>query len=213
MYKNLVDTLTQQKVTLVAVTKTRPDDKVMALYDQGQRIFGENRVSELVRKNEYFPSDVEWHMIGHLQSKKVKTVLPIVDMIHSIDSVKLYDTVVKEAEKINKPISVLLQYKIGQEDAKYGLNDEDLKVIIEKYLSEQNLVSIKGIMGMASFVDDEQQIRSEFAQLKSIFDFCKSSYFLEDPLFKEISMGMSGDFKIAIEEGSTMVRIGSLLFR
>lgn len=213
MYKKLVDILTQQNVTLVAVTKTRPDDKVMELYDLGQRIFGENRVSELERKSQYFPSDVEWHMIGHLQSKKVKAVLPIVDMIHSIDSIKLYDVVTKEAKKINKPISVLLQYKIGQEEAKYGLDKEALEVIIRKNQSEHNLVSILGVMGMASFVDNEQQVRSEFAELKSIFEFCKDNYFQEDTQFKEISMGMSGDYTLAIEEGSTMVRIGSLLFQ
>jgi len=212
MYTELVKSLTNQNVTLVAVSKTRPDDQVMALYDQGQRIFGENRVSELVRKNEYFPADVSWHMIGHLQSKKVKTVLPLVDMIHSVDSVKLYDIIVREAEKINKPISVLLQYKIGQEEAKYGLDQAALESIIEKSLSEPNIVQIKGVMGMASFVDDEAQVRSEFAELKSIFDLCKSKYYSDDDNFSEISMGMSGDYKLAIEEGSTMVRIGSLLF-
>ncbi len=213
MYKSLVDTLEKRYVTLVAVTKTRPDEQVMALYDQGQRIFGENRVSELERKSEYFPKDVEWHMIGHLQSKKVKSVLPIVSMIHSIDSVKLYDVVVKEAKKIQKPIEILLQYKIGQEESKYGLDKVSLESIIEKYQNHPSLVTIKGVMGMASFVDDEQQVRSEFAKLKSLFDDVKERYFGTDPHFNVISMGMSGDYKIAIEEGSTMVRIGSLLFK
>lgn len=213
MYTELLKSLSDQNVTLVVVSKTRPDDQVMALYDQGQRIFGENRVAEIVRKNEYFPSDIEWHMIGHLQSKKVNTILPIVSMIHSIDSVKLYDVVRNEANKINKPISVLLQYKIGQEESKYGLQLDALKTIIEKNQSDKSMVRVKGVMGMASFVDDHKQISSEFAELKSIFDYCKKEYFLHDENFKEISMGMSGDYELAIAEGSTMVRIGSLLFR
>lgn len=212
MYKELDITLTEQNVTLVAVSKTRPDDQVMALYDQGQRILGENRVSELERKSEYFPSDVAWHMIGHLQSKKVKNVLPIVSMIHSVDSEKLYHIIVKESAKINKEISVLLQYKIGQEEAKYGLDKETLESIIKKNQSESTHVKIKGLMGMASFVDNQDQVRSEFAELKTLFDYCKSEYFDDDNDFSEISMGMSGDYKLAIEEGATMVRIGSLLF-
>ncbi len=212
MYTQLSKSLTDQDVTLVAVSKTRPDEQVMALYDQGQRIFGENRVSELERKTEYFPADVEWHMIGHLQSKKVKIVLPIVSMIHSVDSVKLYDTIVKEAIKISKPVSILLQYKIGQEEAKYGLDKDALDTIINKHLSSPSPVQIKGLMGMASFVDDQDQVRSEFVELKSVFNYCKSTYFALDDQFVELSMGMSGDYKIAIEEGATMVRIGSLLF-
>ncbi len=213
MYTALVKSLKDKNVTLVAVSKTRPDDQVMAIYDQGQRIFGENRVSELERKSDYFPEDVEWHMIGHLQSKKVKTVLPIVDMIHSVDSEKLYDVIVREAEKIKKPISVLLQYKIGEEEAKYGLDKEALEAIILKHQSSSPLVQVKGLMGMASFVDDQDQVRSEFAELKSIFDYCKSTYFSTDDNFCELSMGMSGDYELAIEEGATMVRIGSLLFK
>lgn len=196
----------------MAVSKTRPDDQVMDLYNQGQRIFGENRVSELARKNEYFPEDIDWHMIGHLQSKKVKTVLPIVSMIHSVDSEKLFNVIANEALKINKPISVLLQYKIGQEEAKYGLNKEELETIIKNNESSPSPIQIKGLMGMASFVDDQDQIRSEFAELKSIFDYCKSTYFVDDENFCELSMGMSGDYALAIEEGATMVRIGSLLF-
>lgn len=213
MYKQLIQTLSDKGVILVAVSKTRPDKQVMDLYDQGQRIFGENRVSELERKNEYFPNDVEWHMIGHLQSKKVKNVLPLVSMIHSVDSVKLYDIIVKESLKIEKPVQVLLQYKIGQEEAKYGLNKEDLESIIVKSQSDTSLVQIKGLMGMASFVDDQVQVRSEFAELKSIYDYCKSRYYAKDANFCELSMGMSGDYKLAIEEGATIVRIGSLLFK
>lgn len=213
MYKELKESLTEQNVTLVAVSKTRPDDQVMALYDQGQRILGENRVSELERKNEYFPKDVEWHMIGHLQSKKVKNVLPLVTMIHSVDSEKLYDKIVKETAKINKEISVLLQYKIGQEEAKYGLNKAMLESIIHKNQSEPTNVKIKGLMGMASFVDDLDQVRAEFTELKSIYDYCKSTYFATDDNFSELSMGMSGDYPIAIEEGATIVRVGSLLFK
>lgn len=212
MYNTLAKSLQDQNVTLVAVSKTRPDDQVMDLYHQGQRVFGENRVSELERKNEYFPKDVEWHMIGHLQSKKVKNLLPVVTMVHSVDSEKLYEIIVKEAIKINKPLSILLQYKIGQEDAKYGLNKSELESIIQKYQSSPSLVKIKGLMGMASFVDDQDQVRAEFAELKSIFEYCKSTYFSSDENFCELSMGMSGDYKLAIEEGATMVRIGSLLF-
>ncbi|HCV51222.1 YggS family pyridoxal phosphate-dependent enzyme [Saprospiraceae bacterium] len=212
MYKKLEKSLSEQNVTLVAVSKTRQDKQVMALYDQGQRILGENRVNELERKSEYFPKDVEWHMIGHLQSKKVKNVLPIVSMIQSVDSKKLYDKIVNEAAKIDKEISVLLQYKIGQEEAKYGLNKETLETIIHKNQSEETNIKIKGLMGMASFVDNQDQVRAEFAKLKSIYDYCKSTYFATDDNFCELSMGMSGDYIIAIEEGATMVRIGSLLF-
>ena len=213
MYTELVKSLKDQNVTLVAVSKTRPDDQVMALYDQGQRILGENRVSELMRKCAYFPKDVEWHMIGHLQSKKVKSVLPIVSMIHSVDSEKLYDVIARESEKIDKKVSILLQYKIGQEEAKYGLDKETLETIIKKNQSAPSKVNIKGVMGMASFVNDENQVRSEFAELKSIFDHCKSEYFTDDNNFSELSMGMSGDYDLAIKEGATIVRIGSLLFK
>ena len=204
MYKKLEKSLSEQNVTLVAVSKTRQDKQVMALYDQGQRILGENRVNELERKSEYFPKDVEWHMIGHLQSKKVKNVLPIVSMIQSVDSKKLYDKIVNEAAKIDKEISVLLQYKIGQEEAKYGLNKETLETIIHKNQSEETNIKIKGLMGMASFTSDTEQIRAEFKKLAHLYN--------QHPEFEILSMGMSGDYPIAIEEGSNMIRVGSKIF-
>jgi pyridoxal phosphate enzyme (YggS family) len=197
---------------LVAVSKTRSLEEIMALYDEGQRVFGENRVQELTEKQKLLPEDIEWHLIGHLQSNKLKYIAHFVDTIHSIDSFKLLAEVEKQAQAKNRDINVLLQLKIAEEDTKFGF---DVKTILENLspsLANLERAKIVGVMGMATFTDDKQQVRNEFKTLKSHFEKIKSNFFPNDDNFKEISMGMSGDYKIAIEEGSTMVRIGSLLF-
>lgn len=213
MLKNILEELSESKTTLVAVSKTKPNEKILDLYNDGQRIFGENRVQELVTKYETLPKDIAWHLIGHLQNNKVKYIASFVEMIHSIDSKKLLNEVNKQAAKNDRSIKVLLQFKIAEEDTKYGLTLEDAKTIISSdEFSNLKNIEICGVMGMASFTDNTDQVRKEFQNLKSIFENLKETYFSDQESFKEISMGMSGDYKLAIEEGSTMVRIGSLLF-
>jgi len=178
----------------------------------GQRIFGENRVQEIVEKHKALPKDIEWHFIGHLQSKKVKQIAPFVSLIHSVDSLKLLKTIDKEAKKNDRIIPVLLQFHIAQEDSKYGFSFNEIEsLLITKAFAGFENVQIIGVMGMASFVNDKEQVREEFKTLKSYFDNLKENYITETN-FLEVSMGMSGDYKLAIEEGSTMVRIGSLIF-
>lgn len=201
----------RQGVELVAVSKTRPNDQLMALYDHGQRIFGENRVAELVDKYEALPKDISWHMIGHLQSKKVKKIISFVDLIHAVDTVKLLEVINKEAEKINKQQAILLQMKVAEEESKYGLNAQEIMGIIKDYQEgTYPNISIQGLMGMASFVNDQEQIATEFSLLKSTFNQCQS--ILGTEKFTTLSMGMSGDYELAIEHGSNMIRVGSLLF-
>lgn len=211
-YKEVLNTIPND-VCLVAVSKTKPIDAILEKYNQGQRIFGENKVQELVAKYEGLPKDIEWHLIGHLQTNKVKYIAPFVSLIHSIDSLKLLKEVNKEAKKNNRVINCLLQFHIAQEETKYGLNLEEVKSLLEseEFIQMEN-VSVVGIMGMASFSDDENQVRDEFRILENTFSILKSHYFKFNDNFKEISMGMSGDYKIAIEEGSTMIRVGSLIF-
>ena len=198
---------------LVAVSKTKPNSQIMDLYQEGQRIFGENRVQELVQKETDLPKDIEWHMIGHLQSNKVKYIAPFIQLIHSVDSLKLLKEINKQAQKNDRIISCLLEFKIGAEATKAGLS---LKEGINLLLSIQNtplpFIQIKGIMGMASFTSNKQQVRSEFKQLKEIFDQLKNDFFPTQESFHIISMGMSGDYPIALQEGSTMIRIGTKLF-
>ncbi len=213
MVQKLIRELNEQNATLVAVSKTQPIEALQIIYNAGHRIFGENRVQELVHKYEVLPKDIQWHFIGHLQSKKVKQIAPFINLIHSIDSLKLLQEVNKQALKNDRIIDCLLQFKIAIEDTKYGMHLTDA----EQFFSSPDFLSLKnirivGIMGMASFVSDELQVREEFKQLKQIFDQLKNTYFSDIDAFKELSMGMSGDYKIALEEGSTMVRIGSLLF-
>lgn len=198
---------------LVAVSKTKPMAAIMELYEQGQRIFGENRVQELVEKEEGLPKDIQWHLIGHLQRNKVKYIAPFVAMIHSVDSLKLLKEIDKQALKQERVIDVLLQFHISEETSKFGLSLEEAVQLLESedYTAMAN-IRIVGVMGMATFTDDQKQVREEFRELKSIFDQLKAQYFAENDSFKEISMGMSGDYPLAIEEGSTLVRIGSLLF-
>ena len=215
---NQVDKLlVEKKVRLVAVSKTKPPSAIMQLYNDGQRDFGENRVAELVEKYELLPKDIRWHMIGHLQSKKVKGLAPFISMIHSVDSIKLLREIQKQATRVDRQIDVLIQVKIGSEISKYGLTDVDhIDHFFEQVTSSSShdfdQIRIRGLMGMASFVDDMEQVRREFRQLKIYFNYIQQQYFPRSSSFTELSMGMSSDYKIAIEEGSTMVRIGSLLF-
>lgn len=211
MYKELIQQL--RTARLVAVSKTQPHEAILHLYQQGQRIFGENKVQELVPKYEALPKDIEWHLIGHLQSNKVKYIAPFVAMIHSVDSLKLLEEINKQAAKNQRVIYCLLQFKINDEETKFGLDLEEAFELLESsVLPTLQNIRLCGVMGMASFVDDEDQIRREFKNLKGIFDQLKARYFSQDPAFKEISMGMSDDYPIAVEEGSTLVRIGTLLF-
>jgi len=202
-----------ENTRLVAVSKTKPDEDLMEAYNAGKRLFGENKVQELAGKYERLPKDIEWHFIGHLQTNKVKYIAPFVSLIHGVDSLKLLKTINKEAKKKDRVIDCLLQFHIATESTKFGLNREEAVAILddEQYRSFEN-VRIAGVMGMATYTDDKGQVRNEFRSLKKIFDDLKAEYFADKQYFKEISMGMSGDYKIAIEEGSTLVRIGSSIF-
>lgn len=211
MYSSLLQETQRYNATLVAVSKTKPNEQILALYEKGQRIFGENRVQELVEKANVLPNDILWHQIGHLQTNKVKYIAPFVSCIHAVDSHKLLEEINKQAIKNNRTIDCLLQFKIAQEDSKFGLSQVDGFQLAREAKQFSN-VRICGVMGMASFVDNPQQVKKEFGVLKTYFDQLKDSIFKDTPHFKDISMGMSGDYKIALEAGSTMVRIGSLLF-
>lgn len=201
-----------ENVTLIAVSKTKPVSDLQEAYDAGQRIFGENKALEMRDKYQELPKDVKWHFIGHLQTNKIKYIVPFVTLIHSIDSASLLEAVNKEAVKNNRVIDCLLQFHIAKEETKFGLDVEEAKTMIESdNFKKLNNVRIVGVMGMATFTDDENQVRNEFKTLKNIFDTLKENYFKDDS-FKEISMGMSDDYPIAIEEGATMVRVGSKIF-
>jgi len=211
-YRDIKATI-PEKVTLVAVSKTKPASLIQDLYDIDQRIFGENRVQELEEKHQALPKDIQWHLIGHLQRNKVKYIAPFVAMIHSIDSERLLDEVNLQAKKNNRKIKVLLQFYIAQEETKFGFDLEEIKELFTRRSPETfDSIEFCGVMGMASFSDDKIQVRSEFQNLKLIFHQLKSTYFSNSSSFSEISMGMSGDYLMAIEEGSTMVRVGSSLF-
>jgi len=203
------------KTTLVAVSKMKPAESVKALYDLGQRDFGENYVQELVEKQALLPNDIQWHFIGHLQSNKVKYIAPFVHLIQGVDSFKLLQEINKQAQKNNRTISCLLQIHIANEETKFGLDEKELLETLEYYTAQQaSMANVKicGLMGMASFSDDEQQVVAEFKNLNSLFHVAKQNYFIGNPDFKILSMGMSGDYDLAIAEGATHVRIGSLLF-
>lgn len=199
-------------VTLCAVSKTKPAEAIMDLYNQGQRVFGENKVQELCDKYEVLPKDIEWHQIGHLQTNKVKYMASFVSMIHAVDSLKLLQEINKQAAKHNRVIDCLLQFHIAQEETKFGMDRSEVEELIQS-LKENPLpnIRLRGVMGMASFVDDESQVRTEFKTLKENFDWLKANHIPSED-FNQISMGMSGDYSIAIEEGSTLVRLGSILF-
>ena len=200
-------------VTLVAVSKTKPDEMILEAFHAGHRDFGENKVQDLVAKQERLPREIRWHMIGHLQSNKVKYLAPFVHMIHGVDSLKLFNVINREAEKQDRVIDCLFQVRIATEETKFGLTGEDLNLILESdAFREAQHVRIRGLMGMATYTENSEQIRNEFQQLKRIFEELKGSTFSGMTHFDQLSFGMSGDFSLAIEEGSTMVRIGSLIF-
>lgn len=200
-------------VKLIAVSKTKPVETILEAYKSGHKIYGENKVQDLVDKYNELPKDIEWHMIGHMQSNKVKYIAPFVLLIHGIDSFKLLKVVNKEGEKNNRKIDCLLQFHIAKEETKFGLDlNEATAFLKSEEFKNLNHINICGVMGMATFTENENTIRPEFKELVHIFNQLKKIYFLKNDNFKEISMGMSADYKIAIEEGATMVRIGSLLF-
>jgi PLP dependent protein len=211
-YQKIKSELLEKHITLVAVSKTKPVEDIIALYDLGQRDFGENYVQELVEKAVALPKDIRWHFIGHLQSNKVKLIAPFVQLIHGVDSLKLLKEINKEAGKNNRVVDCLLQIHIAQEETKFGLDEEELNEVMKEFgdLGMKN-VRICGLMGMASFSDNMDLVRNEFRYLKTIFDK-HAPFTIHHSPFTTLSMGMSSDYKIAIEEGSTMVRIGSLLF-
>lgn len=200
-------------VKLVAVSKTRSVEEIMQVYDTGHKIFGENKVQDLVKKYEALPKDIEWHMIGHLQTNKVKYIAGFVDLIHSVDSLNLLKIINKEALKNNRIINCLLQFHIATEETKFGLSiNEANEILSSKEFSELSNINIVGLMGMASFTEDQSLIRKEFNYLANCFDSLKNDYFINSNDFKELSMGMTLDFNIAIEERSTIIRIGTLIF-
>jgi hypothetical protein len=202
-----------QNIKLIAVSKTKPVETLMEAYHAGQKIFGENKVQELVSKYEQMPKDIEWHMIGHLQSNKVKYIIPFVYLIHSVDSKNLLSEINKQASKVNKVQKVLLQISIANEETKFGLEKEEAISLIISYLqNEFTNIEILGLMGMATFTNDTKQIEVEFEHLKNIFDEIKKNYLSHQNSFSQISMGMSSDYKIAIAKGSTMIRVGSSIF-
>ncbi len=213
--QQLIDTTQQYQAQLIAVSKTKPIEAIKELYVKGQLHFGENRVQELCEKYEALPKDIRWHLIGHLQSNKVKYIVPFVHCIHSIDSLKLLQEVQKEGAKIFRRVNVLLQFHIAQEETKFGLNLTEAQEILEVVKANPQhfeYVNIIGVMGMATFTNNQTQIAEEFASLQNCFTILKNTYFPLQSTFTEISMGMSSDYQLALENGSTMVRVGSLLF-
>ena len=201
------------QVQLVAVSKTKPVEMLTEAYNHGQRAFGENKVQEMTAKYEAMPKDIDWHFIGHLQTNKIKYIAPFVHLIHGVDSFKLLKSINTEARKVNRIIPCLLQFHIAEEETKFGLSmDEATQMLNSIEFKQLENVHLSGVMGMATFTDDETQIRKEFATLKRYFDSLKTDYFQGNSGFKEISMGMSGDYLLAVEEGSTMVRVGSTIF-
>ena len=205
----------EKNVTLVAVSKTKPAGDIQALYDLGERNFGENYVQELVQKHTELPGDINWHFIGHLQGNKVKDIAPFVHLIHAVDSFKLFTEISKQALKNNRTIDVLLQMHIADEETKFGLDEKELLSFMDYYEAQKETlanVRICGLMGMATNTDNEAQVRAEFARLHNFFVHLSGTSFFGKSYFSICSMGMSADYKIAIAEGSTMVRIGSMLF-
>lgn len=210
---NIVKATVPSNVTLIAVSKTKPVSDLQEAYDAGQRIFGENKALEMRDKHQVLPADIQWHFIGHLQTNKIKYIAPFVTLIHAIDSLSLLEAVNKEAAKNNRVINCLLQFHIAQEETKFGLDIEEARAMLEsESFKNLNNINICGVMGMATFTDNADQVRNEFKNLKNIFETLKENYFKENDSFREISMGMSDDYPIAIEEGATMVRVGSKIF-
>ena len=210
--KNLLN-VERNDITLVAVSKTKPVEEIKKKYNEGFINFVENRVNELVQKFNLLPKDINWHMIGHLQTNKVKKIIPFISLIHSVDSLKLIDKIENESEKFDKKTNILLQVHIAKEKSKYGFNFEEVRYFFKNQLDESyKNINIVGLMGMATFTNNKNQIRKEFKNLKILYDEIKSISQKNNQKIKILSMGMSSDYKIAIEEGSNMVRIGSLIF-
>lgn len=205
--------LQEFRCRLIAVSKTKPTEMVQEAFDAGQRIFGENKAQEMMTKYDQLPKEIEWHMIGHLQTNKVKYIAPFVALIHSVDSPKLLEEINKQGKKIGRVIPCLLQVYIAQEETKFGFDAAELNTLLtNEVMSQFEFVKIQGLMGMASLTDDQEKIRSEFKGLKTLFDKIKSGPLPGNTEMKELSMGMSSDYKIALVEGSTLVRIGTAIF-
>ena len=210
--KNITATL-PENVALVAVSKTKPIEDLQEAYNGGQRIFGESKIQEMVDKYDALPKDIKWHMIGHLQSNKVKYMAHFVDLIHGVDKLKTLKIINKEAEKHDRIINCLLQAKIAKEDSKFGLSfDEITTILTSEEFSELQHIKIVGLMGMATFTEDENQLKEEFTSLKNFFDSLKFTTDTKNAKLDVLSMGMSGDYQLAIENGSTMIRVGSAIF-
>jgi hypothetical protein len=200
-------------VTLVAVSKTKPISDLQEAYDAGQRVFGENYPQEMRDKHEVLPKDIQWHFIGHLQTNKIKYIIDYVKLIHSIDTANLLEAVNKEAKKHDRVVDCLLQFHIALEETKFGLDlDEARQLLDSEAFKQMENIRVCGVMGMGTFTDDMEEVRKEFKHLKSIFETLKKDYFADQEQFKEISMGMSEDYPIAIEEGATLIRVGSKIF-
>lgn len=211
--KTINDELGRLNVTLVAVSKTKSPEVIKEAYDAGQRIFGENVVQELVGKYDVLPKDIEWHLVGHLQRNKVKYIAPFISLIHSVDSLKLLKEIDKQAAKNNRIIDCLLQVHIAEEETKFGLDHVELiELLRSEEITEMKHIRIRGLMGIATNTPSEREVKAEFGELKSLFDGVKVSFFRHADYFNILSMGMSADYKIAIEQGCTMVRLGSTLF-
>ncbi len=199
--------------TLIAVTKTHPADVIMEAYNTGHRVFGENKVQEMTAKQEILPKDIQWHLIGHLQSNKVKYIASFVALIHSVDSIRLLEEINKQAIKNHRIIPCLLQVHIAREESKFGFDEQELLALMkDPTVGTLSNIRITGLMGMATFTDNVEQIRSEFSSLKNLFEEIKRLSLPPNITMQELSMGMSGDYRIAIEEGSTMIRVGSAIF-
>ena len=200
-------------VQLVCVSKFNPNDSIIEAYETGERVFGESKVQELCGKHESLPKDIDWHFIGHLQTNKIKYLVPFVSLIHGVDSFKLLSEIDKQAAKAGRRVNCLLQVHIAREETKFGFSADELLEMLSvcdwKHLEN---IQICGLMGMATYTDNREQIRAEFRSLKTLFDKAKSAYFASEPSFCELSMGMSDDYRLAIEEGSTLVRVGSSIF-
>ena len=210
---HLIQVTKDKNVKLIAISKTKTEKDILEVYNVGQKVFGENKVQELVQKYEALPKDIEWHLVGTLQTNKVKYIAPFVHMIHSVDSLKLAIEINKQAEKNNRVIDVLLEVFIAAETTKHGFSEEELieHLDIHAFESLKN-IRIIGLMGMATFTQNQIVIKNEFAGLKDLFERLKATYFKDNSAFTELSMGMSGDYEIAIDKGSTMVRVGSAIF-
>jgi pyridoxal phosphate enzyme (YggS family) len=213
--KNIADikNTLPETVKLVAVSKTKPNEDILQAYRGGHKIFGENKIQEMVTKYEQLPKDIEWHFIGHPQSNKIKFIAPFVHLIHGVDSLKLLTVINQEAKKQNRKIQCLLQFHIAAEDTKFGLSLEDArKILASDIFVSLQYVTIAGVMGMATFTDDPIQVENEFMELKNIFITLKNEYFSGVADFREVSMGMSDDYPLAVQQGSTIIRVGSKIF-